>query len=171
MQSYSPEDPYGCDGVNTVFVKGMRGRTKFVGFYDKHSRQLRIDCPTDLPFWLEVDCSTILGLHQEPKEEPKEEPRKKSKQNVPEDRCEIQLTVKFLSGKARVIYINKYSTVMDLKKQLQSIKDDDNKDLGMHPDQQKIIFEGTELKDEAELSHYRIQDSSILHFTIRFCGI
>ena len=160
MQSYSPEDPYGCDGVNTVFVKGMRGRTKFVGFYDKHSRQLRIDCPTDLPFWLEVDCSTILGLHHK-----NEGPRKKSKQNVPEDTCKIQLIVKFLSGKAQVVYINKYSTVMDLKKQLQGIKD-----LGMHPDQQKIIFEGTELKDEAELTHYRIQDSSILHFTIRFCG-
>jgi hypothetical protein len=168
MRSHSQEDPYGCDGVDTVFVKGIRGRNKFVGFYDKHSRQLRIDCPTDRPFWLEVDCSTILGLHQI--EHKNEGPRKKSKQNVPGDTCEIQLVVKFLSGKAQVVSINKYSTVMDLKKQLQGIKDDDNKDLGMHPDQQKIIFEGTELKDEAELNHYRIQDSSILHFSISFCG-
>ena len=169
MQSYSPEDPYACDGVNTVFVKEMFGRAKFVGFYDKHIRRLRIDCPTDLPFWLEVDCSNILGLHQI--EHKNEGPRKKLKQHVPEDTGEIQLTIKFLSGKAHVVYINKYATVMALKKQLQGIKDDDNKDLGKHPDQQKIIFEGTELKDEAELNHYRIQDSSILHFAIRFCGI
>ena len=58
---------------------------------------------------------------------------------------------------------------MVLRKQLQDIKDDE--DLGMRPDQQKIIFEGTELKDEVELNHYRIQDSSILHFTISFCGV
>jgi hypothetical protein len=140
------------DRDNTVLAKEISGRDKFVGFYDKHSRRLRIDCPTDPSFWLDVDCGTILGLHQiEPKQ-------------GTETGANIRLTITFLSDKSQVLYTNKYATVLALKKQLRDIK-------GMHPDQQKIIFEGTELRDDLELNYYGIPDSSILHCTNRFCGV
>jgi hypothetical protein len=82
----------------------------------------------------------------------------------------ISVTVRFLAGGSQLVSICRHSLVLDLKKALQQMEHAPRKNLGLHPDQQKLVFDGTLLQNEDALSHYGVQDGSVIHMCIQFTG-
>ena len=79
----------------------------------------------------------------------------------------IQITVQFLTGGSQSVSIDRYSLVRDLKKALHQMNTAPHKHMGLHPDRQKIVFDDILLKNYNTLSHYGLQDGSVVHMSIR----
>jgi ubiquitin-like protein Nedd8 len=75
----------------------------------------------------------------------------------------IRIQVKTLSGKQLGFEVSSEDTVYDVKKLVEEIE-------GVPPHQQRLIFAGKALSDDADLAHYRIVQGSILHLVLSLRG-
>jgi ubiquitin-large subunit ribosomal protein L40e len=74
-----------------------------------------------------------------------------------------KILVKTLTGKTINLLVFPFNSVYDVKEMLQEKE-------GIPPDQQKLIFSGSVLKDERTLASYRIQDQSAVNLVLNLSG-
>lgn len=74
-----------------------------------------------------------------------------------DDSAAINITVQRLTGKLIPISIKRSQTVLTLKQKIQ-VKE------GIRPDQQSLVFAGTQLENDLTLADYGVQGGSTVHF-------
>lgn len=75
--------------------------------------------------------------------------------------CAVPLYIKTLTGKTITIRIELFATVEDLKYRIQDME-------GIPPDQQRLVFNGIELKDDTKrLKDHNVQKDNTLHLVLR----
>ena len=72
----------------------------------------------------------------------------------------LPLHVRTLSGKTITLMIDDSSTIEEVKRKIQDLE-------GFQPAQQRLIFEGEEMRDKRILSDYKINEGSILYLVLR----
>lgn len=75
----------------------------------------------------------------------------------------MQVFLKNVKGLTKVLKVNFFDTVDDVKLKVQEIE-------GIPPGQQLLVFAGRQLESGRKLSEYGIDKDSTLHLTLRLCG-
>ena len=75
----------------------------------------------------------------------------------------MQIFVKTLNGKTLTIDVAPSDSVESLKKVLSS-------QIGVHRDEQRLVFAGKQLEDQRTLSDYNIQKDSTVYLILRMKG-
>ena len=75
----------------------------------------------------------------------------------------IQIFVKTLTGEKLTVSISQYSTVEELKINIEEIE-------GLPIDQQRLIFDGRQLEDGRTLDDYNIKSGRLIDINLRFHG-
>jgi len=83
--------------------------------------------------------------------------------SVPLSTGDTQIFVKTLTARTVTLYVDPNESVDTIKKIIQSME-------GVPPDQQRLIFAGTQLEDGHTISDYHIQRDSTLHLVLRLRG-
>ena len=71
--------------------------------------------------------------------------------------------VKTLTGKSITLHLDYSDTINAVKLKIQAID-------GIPPDQQRLIFEGSQLEDEWTVANYYIENEGTLHLVLRLRG-
>ena len=66
------------------------------------------------------------------------------------------MIVETLTGKTITLKVRDSDTIRDVKTKIQAEE-------GIHPNQQILVFNGDQLKDEHRLADYKIESQSIFH--------
>jgi ubiquitin len=75
----------------------------------------------------------------------------------------IEIYVKTLTGKTITLYVDSNGTIKDIKNALQDVE-------GIPPDEQRLIFAGTQLRDAVQLHQYGIHNCCVLHLLLCLRG-
>jgi ubiquitin len=75
----------------------------------------------------------------------------------------LQVFVKTLTGKSITLNLDYSDTINAVKLKIQAID-------GIPPDQQRLIFQGSQLEDEWTVANYYIEKESMLHLVLRLRG-
>lgn len=75
----------------------------------------------------------------------------------------IQLFVRTLSNKTRIVYVSRYASVQDLKRAIWDVE-------GIPVDQQRLLCSGKQLLDGKSLIDYKITEQSTIHLLLRLRG-
>lgn len=75
----------------------------------------------------------------------------------------FSIDIKTLTGKIIPMTVTKETTVNEMKKQIETTEH-------YFPDQQRILYNGKELREDANLHEYSVQNNDILHLVLRLRG-
>jgi len=75
----------------------------------------------------------------------------------------MQIVVKTLTGKAIPLSVEPGDTIEAVKQRIQD-------QVGLPPDQQRLLYSGKQLEDNRSISDYDIPDHAILHVVLRLRG-
>lgn len=76
----------------------------------------------------------------------------------------MQIFIKTLSGRTRTIEAEPSDTVASVKLRLRDLE-------GIHPDTQRLIFNGSQMREEHTLSDHNVQMNNTIHLTLRLRGM
>lgn len=75
----------------------------------------------------------------------------------------MQVKVITLTGDEKIVEADPSDIVLNIKERLEELE-------GIPPEQQRLIFQGRQLKDDKTLSSYKLKNGTVLHLVVALRG-